>query len=467
MVCYILPKFLLFLSLIVRRYVLSATHLHEFKSPDRIYAQTPVMSLPLTDQKLGSHSNPDSTSHKFMLKGRQSGGLHRGHAWVFRAESYDTMMTWFSDIENLTEKTGAERNAFIQRSHARSLSAGSQKAASVSSDDRAMDEDEADQVPYSATESQASMIPGPETVKQPQRPSPGGRFPSALNVNRDSQVPLSMSSPSSSGEPEIVAAAGALPGSEPVFGTAGQPVGSTYGDTNAARGGLGDPASAAPDPYSSPIEPTPGPHGLLQYMNKHDSNYGDWMAPTAAGISGVAGGAAGVDSHKRHQAQLAELKAAHIEEQPGLQAVETAPPAAISTTAAPSTTPTFNAPSNVATQLQQSGFPIAPPPAQGATFVAAGSVASSSPTQDMGPVSPLSNMEQQHPIFNHVGEPGSHANAANLAEPIRILANSIDPGEPIRDLASRPPLGGHADTAATISDLHIPGDFPETPGAVS
>ena len=68
---------------------------------------------------------------------------------MFRAESYDTMLAWFSDIKNLTEKTGAERKEFIRRSHARSVSAGSHKAGSISSDG-GMDEDEADDVPYSS-----------------------------------------------------------------------------------------------------------------------------------------------------------------------------------------------------------------------------------------------------------------------------------------------------------------------------
>ena len=66
-------------------YVLSPTHLHEFKSADKIYSQPPVMSLYLLDQKLGSRSDPGSSSHKFMLKGKQSGGMHKGHNWVFRA----------------------------------------------------------------------------------------------------------------------------------------------------------------------------------------------------------------------------------------------------------------------------------------------------------------------------------------------------------------------------------------------
>jgi len=177
------------------RYVLSPTHLHEFKSADHISAQQPIMSLYLPEQKLGSRSSVNSSSHKFMLKGRQTGGMHRGHAWVFRAESYDTMMAWYEDIKNLTEKTGEERNAFVRR-HARSISGGSYKPGSVSSDG-VMDEDEADEVPYSANTSQVQQMPKPDT---PARPQPGGRFPSDLQVNRFLQVPLSPSSATSSGD---------------------------------------------------------------------------------------------------------------------------------------------------------------------------------------------------------------------------------------------------------------------------
>ncbi|MCJ1392385.1 hypothetical protein MMC18_005252 [Xylographa bjoerkii] len=186
-------------------YVLSPTHLHEFKSADRIEAQSPVMSLYLPEQKLGSHSNIDSSSHKFMLKGRQTGGMHRGHGWVFRAESRETMLAWYEDIKNLTEKTGEERNAFV-RKHARSFSAGSHKAGSMSSEG-ALDEDEADHVPYSATTSQFEQ----ESPQEPtllKRPQPGGRFPSDINVNRDLRVPLSPSSGASSDDHEAIAADG-------------------------------------------------------------------------------------------------------------------------------------------------------------------------------------------------------------------------------------------------------------------
>jgi len=150
-------------------YVLSPTHLHEFKSADNIYSQPPVMSLYLGEQKLGSHSGPESSSHKFMLKGRQSGGVHRGHSWVFRAESYDTMMAWFDAIKSLTEKTGAERNAFV-RQHARSVSGASHRAASISSD--GFEDDEADHVPYSAS-AQTPQIIEPIEGQRPQRPQPG------------------------------------------------------------------------------------------------------------------------------------------------------------------------------------------------------------------------------------------------------------------------------------------------------
>ena len=217
------------------------------------------MSLPLADQKLGSHSNQDSTSHKFMLKGKQSGGLHKSHSWVFRAESYDTMMAWYSDIRNLTEKTGIERDAFIRRTHARSLSGGSHHKAGSISEGSAMEEDEADQVPYSAAASQVE----PSTEQLPQRPKPGGRFPSHLNVNRNSQVPLVPSSPSdNSGDREIVAAAADLPGSG--VGHTGNPGTSFPGDIQ----------PISPEvPYLGDKAQSP------TVIERHESKYGDWMAP--------------------------------------------------------------------------------------------------------------------------------------------------------------------------------------------
>ena len=405
--------------------MLSTTHLHEFKSPDRISSQAPVMSLPLADQKLGSHSNLDSTSHKFMLKGRQSGGMHRGHAWVFRAESYDTMLAWFSDIKSLTEKTGAERKEFIRRSHARSVSAGSHKAGSISSDG-GMDEDEADEVPYSATASQAEIPPQAE--KLPQRPNPGGRFPSALQTNRDSQVPVSSSSPSSStGDREIIAAASVLPGSSIPLGN---PVPSGDIETNIVRGELegGSTALLATDPYSpkaskqglkgvplheklssaaaadaegsvasehaqgidSSTTPDsaaghqpwndPTPHPLPFNVKRQDGKHAEWLT----GIAGGAIGATGTEAYQ-HDAKL-ERSATQDLELPPVQ------------------------------EATVSAFPSTP-----------------SSTQETANQRPL-------PIT---------ADHTSLAS---------EPGSSNNELVDRPSLGSRV---ATISELHVPGEFPK------
>jgi hypothetical protein len=227
-------------KLIISRYVLSPTHLHEFKSADRISTQTPVMSLYLPEQKLGSHAQPGSASHKFMVKGRQSGSMHRGHSWVFRAESHDTMLAWFEDMRALTEKSGADRDNYV-RKHARSVSGGSHKAGSISSHG-SMDEDEADEKPYSATPSSIQAAP---REPKPQRPQPGGRFPSDLQIQRGilSERSVSSGSEDMNVDRSVIAAAGALPGSGIPFGYSGHQVQQNESDLNAespksATGGL-------------------------------------------------------------------------------------------------------------------------------------------------------------------------------------------------------------------------------------
>ncbi|KAI9816526.1 MAG: hypothetical protein M1827_001658 [Pycnora praestabilis] len=305
-------------------YVLSPTHLHEFKSADRIHSQPPVMSLFLPDQKLGSFSQAGSSSHKFMLKGRQTGSMHRGHSWVFRAESHDTMLAWYEDIKNLTEKSGEARNAFV-RQHARSVSGGSQKPGSVSSNGD-LDEDEADQVPYSANASQVSQVPKTDTL---QRPQPGGRFPSDLQVNRDLQVPLSPSSESSDRDRDVVAAAGALPGSEmphhsreyaqgqhfeeyPANTTTPLGVGATHIETPAARsfqaqrtplasGAQAQPYTTQPPQQQDYMSAGSGYHNLPHLP--HSTSREEWAEPAAAGVGGGVIGAAGVEAYRHHQQQ--------------------------------------------------------------------------------------------------------------------------------------------------------------------
>jgi hypothetical protein len=323
---------------------LSPTHIHEFKSADRIYTQPPVMSLYLPDQKLGSRSQPGSSSHKFVVKGRQAGSMHRGHTWVFRAESYETMLAWYDDIKSLTEKTGEERNAFVRR-HAsvRSASAGSTR----SSSDFGLEEDEADAVPYSANQ---SIVNQAVTVREtPTRPSPGGRFPSDLNVKRDLR-PLSPSSGSSDIGNDLTTAAGGPPQDiAPVFhadNTYPQSLRSvqtvqqqqaypatdyvnTYPPTQ-------QPLNTAPEQYISAFAPQvsdatqyaqPVPqtyqsqvaHANLQQnaqqfqnqpgnvgpapVERHTSSYGNWMAPAAGG---VAAGALASEAYRRQQMEQQE-----------------------------------------------------------------------------------------------------------------------------------------------------------------
>ncbi|KAM0246387.1 hypothetical protein ACHAQJ_010238 [Trichoderma viride] len=187
-------------------YVLSTTHLHEFKSADK--TQAPIMSLYLPDQKLGSRSSEGGPSNKFLLKGRQTGSMHRGHTWVFRAESHDTMMAWYDDIRALTETSSEERIAFVRSHSRRSTSQSSHRSAS--SDGL----DEEDEVPFTATEQDVLGEPRSES----RRPQPGGRFPSDIQVNaqRGLQVPQSPSSVGSSQEASpnahVIGAATAIPG---------------------------------------------------------------------------------------------------------------------------------------------------------------------------------------------------------------------------------------------------------------
>ncbi|KKK25512.1 PH domain protein [Aspergillus rambellii] len=237
-------------------YVLSPTHLHEFKSADRVAWQTPVMSLYLPEQKLGSHSQPDSTSHKFMLKGRQTGTMHRGHSWVFRAESYETMMTWYKDIESLISKTGEARNAYVRR-HVRSVSGTSFRTMSGSSDG-VMDEDEADRTPYSA----GSVVMSQERpTSQPRQP--GGRFPSDVQIDRHSQAPLSPSSGESLGETDLLAAGSS-------------PEGVPFGGQNS----MSDRELDSSLLNQSQVQPVGNPTRFP--IDGHDSYYGEWMGTGAA-----------------------------------------------------------------------------------------------------------------------------------------------------------------------------------------
>lgn len=273
-----------------------------------------------------------------MLKGRQTGAMHRGHSWVFRAESYDTMLAWYEDIKSLTEKSGEERNAFVRR-HTRSVSAGS--ARSIASSDGGLEEDEADEVPYSA---HASLKGQAAPEAPPQRPSPGGRFPSDIQTDRHLQAPLSPSSGSSEVDHDLTAASGGLQNAgsaHPGFPYHEQPT--TYREPEH----LYTANTASQRPSESPITTSPPAHHVTytsdsayrppptsaashqhdqpQYLNnqtpvtqpgqaqpsyfpsqpeRHSSSYGDWMAPAAGGAAvGVVGAEAYHHEQQKKQQQ--------------------------------------------------------------------------------------------------------------------------------------------------------------------
>ncbi|KAF3168448.1 hypothetical protein TWF225_011768 [Orbilia oligospora] len=162
-------------------YVLSPSHLHEFKTPDRNHDMTPVMSLYLPDCTMGSHTQPGANSHKFVVKGRQTGALHRGHSWVFRAETHEDMIGFYENIKKLIELSGPERNAFVAsyQKHHTPPDTATKENGSLSSEN-GLENDEADEIPYSADRS--ALVGSEPSIHEP-RPE-GGRFPSDIDIQR-------------------------------------------------------------------------------------------------------------------------------------------------------------------------------------------------------------------------------------------------------------------------------------------
>lgn len=92
-------------------YVLTSCFLHEFKSSDRRKDPIPERSLLLSELSVSEHSRKDEKNpnsyHKFVIMhGQSTGLLHKRHNWVFRAESYDLMMSWYNDIKRVSQLSG-------------------------------------------------------------------------------------------------------------------------------------------------------------------------------------------------------------------------------------------------------------------------------------------------------------------------------------------------------------------------
>ncbi|KAF7912399.1 uncharacterized protein EAF01_001420 [Botrytis porri] len=422
-------------------YVLSPTHLHEFRSADKIGA--PIMSLYLPEQKLGSHSNEGGSSNKFILKGRQTGALHRGHSWVFRAETRDTLLAWYEDIKTLTEKSPQERNAFV-RQHARSVSGTSQRAGSISSDG-VMDEE--DEEPFSA---HTSAIVGTQGLKQEQkRPEPGGRFPSDLQINatRGLQAPLSPSSGSSifGGEADdAVITAAALPASG---------VGHHYGET------LGHASPTHAQMINQAAEEdgvNPYTYEPIQNMNTTRNSQQHELPTTAAtaGLGGAALGIAGTAAYHDHQLQKQR-------EQADMEATMIA---------APDTDRLREQADMEAAMIAAPDDHIYDDKAQQQTDLEA--TATAAPDTHMSGGRSQGDISAA-PWFNEAAETTALSTvvAATAAVPTTsTVTDTVEPRsmeallDPLAKDLERPTLaaGQNHQSVQSISQLHVPGEFPRT-----
>ncbi|PBP19730.1 ph domain-containing protein, partial [Diplocarpon rosae] len=386
-------------------YVLTPTHLHEFKSADK--AQAPIMSLYLPEQKLGSHSNEGSSSNKFMLKGRQTGSLHRGHSWVFRAESYDTMNAWYEDIRTLTEKSPQERSAFV-RQHARSVSGTSQRAASISSDG-IMDEE--DEEPF-AVSNTAVISTAPKQDELSRRPQPGGRFPSDISLSRGLQAPLSPSSGSSGFEDRYVGAPATdiLSSNMPQYGQdAASPTHAAYVNQKAKEDGI--------NPYTS------------QRISQ-DQVRGGVPAPVG-GVTAI--GAVGTQAYHHYEGQDAEKFRSQQEEQAAREAT------------------TIAAPDTYEHELEAQAA------SEAATYAA----------PDTAPIIAASDSKLVAGDCNEGDVTANGSVSAGDAYPEDPQSSQTNPIEnalrPLTEDTTRPSLaaGQNHQSVQSVSQLHVPGEFPK------
>jgi hypothetical protein len=382
------------------------------------------MSLLLSDQKLGSRSQPGSSSHKFSIKGRQTGAMHRGHSWIFRAESYETMLAWYDDIQSLTEKTGEERNAFV-RKHARSFS-GASRAGS----DSGLEEDEADEVPYSASASFTK-----QAFKEPpqQRPQPG-RFPSELSNNKlngNLQPPLSPSSGSSFADQDLTTAAGGLQSDGYMYGSVqDDPHSFDHRDEKAIpfhhQSNTQESTHGLHQVLAS-SQTNPQPTGAQPNLDRHDSNYQSWMAPAAGGAA-VGAGAVGAEEYWRNKRQAA---AGELQSQAEQQDTDE------THAAFQPTTNTLTDPSERTMSEPNSTMTASTAPTS--TF-------SDIPIVTAVPISSLTNTKPSELDGTPVQEPTT----ATASETSPAIAGGAAPGALSR-----------SNTDFTISNLHIPGEYPK------
>ncbi|EGV63990.1 PH-domain-containing protein, partial [Yamadazyma tenuis ATCC 10573] len=95
-------------------YVLTCNFIHEFKTSDRKKDQTPVTSISLDNFQVNDHTKNNGksdNSYKFILSSKPNGIIHRSQTWAFKTDSYENMIGWYNDINNLVSLPNAAARA--------------------------------------------------------------------------------------------------------------------------------------------------------------------------------------------------------------------------------------------------------------------------------------------------------------------------------------------------------------------
>lgn len=289
------------------------------------------------------------------------------------------------------------------------------KTGSVSSDGSGLGDE--DEEPFSATASSIA-VHGPKQDTLPRRPQAGGRFPSDLQVNaeRGLQAPLSPSSGSSSfGDVQDghIVAASALPGSG---------VGQHYGDAFVAS-----PTHAAiVNAQAEQDGINPYTYEPIQYSIPHSGpqNESEVAEAGAATGEGVVAGAAGAKAYSYYKGKDADHASNYLQPQQHGQAVIEA-----SNVAAPDT---------YELQLEQQA-------AQEALVIAAPDVPRSA---DM--ISGAGSQDESNLATTGALQPGQ-ADATEVG--LQTEPAPVD--------VARPAMTPSTVSVTTISQLHVPGEYPK------
>ncbi|KAJ4348496.1 phosphatidylinositol 4,5-bisphosphate-binding protein [Didymosphaeria variabile] len=408
------------------------------------------------------------------------------------------MLAWYDDINSLINKTGEERNQFVTR-HKRSLSTGS--ARSVSSDG-GLEEDEADRVPFSAAQSIQHQAVAQES-ELPSRPSPGGRFPSDLQVDRSLQARGPSSGSSSEVGLDLATAAGGPQTAHASYPNAYDdrtPYDAAYGPGNPyeyhpdnppqqlqqqtsyyannlpatpgqnfANSQPTAPSAVQPVPFEAyqPSAPAQAPASQQQPQQqyptfgqgqRHASNYGDWMAPTAAGAGGLAAGGLGAEAlhrHRQNQDQDDQTNAALA----GAGVDGRAGPTASQDYASHPASQIVSQHENAA--LVGGVVPIPVPPHSGHDRADGAQAPSVAHEAVVGVPAPVVATADRLPEWSAREFPQATP-ALAAAEEGNQLGNFQGNGEPVSHMA--PPGVKRQNTDFSVSDLHVPGEYPKQRG---